>query len=254
MTENNLVESKPENPIHFTILIGTCTVILSVTLCTLCGLIAFCVAKSRKTIVCPLCKYSVLKRDWNSGIHREVCAKRNEFYLKQLPEPFDIRCPTCLRYLKLMPEVSSKWGKMSAKCIIFVNHFSFQNFGKDFECDDRDCPIQGNRILNNGHNRISCFVCDYDICDSCVHRRIYVLSKVIKKNKSDSKIYGTKCDLALDVYPVVPTVSSQIPDPSLGFWNHGFSDSESGSCVLDHPDSIDLPLNHPPYLLSTYVW
>ena len=106
MTENNLVESKPENPIHFTILIGTCTVILSVTLCTLCGLIAFCVAKSRKTIVCPLCKYSVLKRDWNSGIHREVCAKRNEFYLKQLPEPFDIRCPTCLRYLKLMPEVS----------------------------------------------------------------------------------------------------------------------------------------------------
>ena len=106
MTENNLVESKPENPIHFTILIGTCTVILSVTLCTLCGLIAFCVAKSRKTIVCPLCKYSVLKRDWNNGIHREVCAKRNEYYLRQLPEPFDIRCPTCLRYLKLMPEVS----------------------------------------------------------------------------------------------------------------------------------------------------
>ena len=130
MTENNLVESKPENPIHFTILIGTCTVILSVTLCTLCGLIAFCVAKSRKTIVCPLCKYSVLKRDWNSGIHREVCAKRNEFYLKQLPEPFDIRCPTCLRYLKLMPEVSSKWGKMSAKCIIFVNHFYFRTLAK----------------------------------------------------------------------------------------------------------------------------
>ena len=115
MTENNLVESKPENPIHFTILIGTCTVILSVTLCTLCGLIAFCVAKSRKTIVCSLCKYSVLKRDWNSGIHREVCAKRNEFYLKQLPEPFDIRCPTCLRYLKLMPEVRSKWSKMLPK-------------------------------------------------------------------------------------------------------------------------------------------
>ena len=38
---------------------------------------------------------------------------------------------------------------------------NLQNFGNDFQCDDRDCPIQGKTILNNGHNKISCFVCDY---------------------------------------------------------------------------------------------
>ena len=46
---------------------------------------------------------------WLISFPREVCAKRNEFYLKQLPEPFDIRCPTCLRYLKLMPRVSNSY-------------------------------------------------------------------------------------------------------------------------------------------------
>ena len=77
------------------------------SVCTICGLIGFFVAKSRKTVICPLCKYSVLTRDMKNGVHRNICAKRNDFYLKQLPEPFDIRCPTCLRYLKLMPVVNT---------------------------------------------------------------------------------------------------------------------------------------------------
>ena len=54
----------------------------------------------------------------------------------------------------------------------------------------------------------------------------------------------------MDVYPVVPTVSAQV---SNGYWNQSYSESENSSCVLEHHDSIDLPLNHPPYLLSTYV-
>ena len=51
--------------------------------------------------------------------------------------------------------------------------------GKKFRCDDSDCPFSssGGSIANNGFNRLSCFRCDYDMCDSCAHRRTYVLAK-----------------------------------------------------------------------------
>ena len=116
-----------------------------------------------------------------------------------------------------------------------------------------------------------------DICDSCVHRRIYVLSRGIPKPTTDN--INNTCKLELDVYPVVPTISAQtqfnpagtyglsgsaqtlIAVPTYnnglsgGYLNQSFTDSEqsSSSCVLENPDNIDLQLNQPPYLLSTYV-
>ena len=55
-------------------------------------------------------------------------------------------------------------------------------------------------------------MCDYDICDSCVHRRIFVLSKcVLPLPNSNNQLNcgnGPKfCNLELDIYPIVP------PDP-----------------------------------------
>ena len=116
-----------------------------------------------------------------------------------------------------------------------------------------------------------------DICDSCVHRRIYVLSRGIPKPSTTDNINNT-CKLELDVYPVVPTISGQtqfnpmgtyghngcaqispISAPTYGlgggYLNQSFTDSEqsSSTCVLENPDNIDLPLHQPPYLLSTYV-
>lgn len=57
---------------------------------------------------------------------------------------------------------------------------SKQNRGKRFHCDDSDCPHRtgATGILNNGFNRLSCFACNYDLCDSCAHRRTAVLAKL----------------------------------------------------------------------------
>ena len=59
--------------------------------------------------------------------------------------------------------------------------FFFSSFlkdrGKSFHCDDSDCPFKGGDIQNNGYNRLNCFSCDYDMCDSCAHRRMFILTK-----------------------------------------------------------------------------
>ena len=64
-----------------------------------------------KTIECHICSERVRVHDWNksttsrSGGHRKECAQNNTEFLKSLPEPFDVRCPTCFSYLKLLPKV-----------------------------------------------------------------------------------------------------------------------------------------------------
>ena len=57
-----------------------------------------------RRIQCHVCLEKVDKRSWESN-HRPECQKKNFELLKNLPEPFDIRCPHCLAYLKLMPKV-----------------------------------------------------------------------------------------------------------------------------------------------------
>jgi len=49
------------------------------------------------------------------------CQKKNMDLLKNLPEPFDIRCPHCLAYLKLTPKVK--------KYIMVVTSY-FMDLGK----------------------------------------------------------------------------------------------------------------------------
>ena len=175
----------PENPIQLVLLVCGITTICSVTICLVCGLIGFKVAQQRRTFKCCMCRQRVLCR--NLTEHRQMCAKRNEHFLANLPEPFDVRCPLCLKYLKLMPKVSRTfcsfyttiWHRTLELEFWFPN--ALQDFGTSFQCDDRDCPFRNGDILNNGHNRISCFACDYDLCDSCVHRRKFVLSKISKR-------------------------------------------------------------------------
>ena len=129
---------------------------------------------------------------------------------------------------------------------------SLQNFGPQFQCDERDCPFRGGEIINNGHNRISCFYCDYDLCDSCVHRRTFILSKCIKNDDSQAQNF---CNLEVDVYPIVPTISSQMSmSPNYeGYLNQGFNHFQP-DCVLQRPETtLGLPITNPPYLFSTYV-
>ena len=63
-----------------------------------------------KTIECHICDERIRIRDWknksSSNGHRKHCSENNKEFLKSLPEPFDVRCPTCFNYLKLLPKVN----------------------------------------------------------------------------------------------------------------------------------------------------
>lgn len=204
--------------------------LVCVLVCCICGLLSFHFTNmGRRNVKCHLCRLPVDGADWQNGGHRKGCSIRNEHFLKNLPEPFDIRCPTCLKYLKLMPK----------------------NCGRTFTCDERDCPFPG-EIHNNGHNRLSCYTCDYDLCDSCVHRRLFVLTKFVKRNSS---IFNKNppCDvytLEVDCHPI-PTMAA-----NHCYLNDSFSISDPPS-YREEPGltslGIPVPNEQPPYLLSTYV-
>ena len=69
-----------------------------------------------RRIKCHVCLEKVDKRSWESN-HRPECQKKNFELLRNLPEPFDIRCPHCLAYLKLMPKVN-KTGLNLIKTVV----------------------------------------------------------------------------------------------------------------------------------------
>ena len=100
--------AESKDPIDFILWVTLITSAFSFSVCLVCGCMGFAVAKQRRKIKCPMCRLWTTVKRWQNGEHREFCAKRNEYFLKQLPEPFDVRCPACLRYMKLMPKVSSK--------------------------------------------------------------------------------------------------------------------------------------------------
>ena len=85
-----------------------------------------------KTIECHICDDRIRIRDWknksSSNGHRKHCSENNKEFLKNLPEPFDVRCPTCFNYLKLLPKV------------IFLNRMSITAFLKywDICCKSMD--------------------------------------------------------------------------------------------------------------------
>ena len=100
--------AESKDPIDFILWVTLITSAFSFSVCLVCGCMGFAVAKQRRKIKCPMCRLWTTVKRWQNGEHREFCAKRNEYFLKQLPEPFDVRCPACLRYMKLMPKVSYK--------------------------------------------------------------------------------------------------------------------------------------------------
>ena len=102
-------------------------------------------------LTCYLCKGRVSVTQWRSGDHRRKCAADHRQFLDRLPTPAkaSLTCPKCRKRLKLWPD----------------------NHGPPFACCSSKCPVVG-RIRSNGHNRFSCFTCAFDLCESCVNRKM----------------------------------------------------------------------------------
>ena len=102
-------------------------------------------------VTCYLCKRRVTQGQWKQGSHRQKCADIHKDTLKNMmsPENNKIRCPKCRARLKLWP----------------ANH------GPPFACSSSNCPIVG-RIKSTGQNRFNCFSCNFDLCESCVNRKL----------------------------------------------------------------------------------
>ena len=102
-------------------------------------------------VTCYLCKRRVTQGQWKQGKHRQTCAEVHKETLKQMksPENNKIRCPKCRARLRLWP----------------ANH------GPPFTCSSSNCPIVG-RIKSSGQNRFNCFTCNFDLCESCVYRKL----------------------------------------------------------------------------------
>ncbi|XP_023341120.1 uncharacterized protein LOC111711101 [Eurytemora carolleeae] len=108
--------------------------------------------------VCYLCLDKIRIQDWNSGEHRRQCAFRYASDLTNLLQHDRVKCPKCESRLRLWPE-----GR-----------------GPSFSCDSDDsleCADKGSQIKNNGKNRYNCFLCDYDLCESCVQKMSEKLEK-----------------------------------------------------------------------------
>jgi len=102
-------------------------------------------------VTCYLCKKRVAQGQWKQGIHRQKCAEmqKDTLRLMKSPENNKIRFPKCRARLKLWP----------------ANH------GPPFACSSSNCPIVG-RIRSTGQNRFNCFSCNFDLCESCVNRKL----------------------------------------------------------------------------------
>ena len=101
------------------------------------------------TMPCYLCLGDVKLAFWTDGSHRKACARGNMSVLAALRTPFTFaRCPKCENRLRQWPDR-----------------------GTYFTCDGANCPLgEAAKIVNNGENRFNCFVCDYDLCLTCVRR------------------------------------------------------------------------------------
>jgi len=101
-------------------------------------------------VICHLCLSKVAIKPWSNGAHRRKCARGNAQIIDRMPIPFDVRCIKCSQHLR-------QWPRR----------------GPRFRCDGgRGCPT--GRILaeNNGANRFACFLCNYDLCRTCVQRKV----------------------------------------------------------------------------------
>ncbi|TRY80466.1 hypothetical protein TCAL_10488 [Tigriopus californicus] len=174
-------------------------------------------------VICHICHMEIERCFWTDGSHREICSRRHQEFLSSLPTPFDVRCPTCLAYLKLLPKEN----------------------GRSFRCDDSDCAFKG-EIANTGYNRLNCFSCDYDLCDSCAHRRMFILTKYLKYHGNritESEIDNCSiCQLEQSGYPVTLSVEH--------FSEMGGQRAHSSNLNLEPPD-LGLPMIPSPVAYSS---
>eukprot|EP00095_Tigriopus_kingsejongensis_P011148 maker-scaffold534_size144770-snap-gene-0.35 protein:Tk11148 transcript:maker-scaffold534_size144770-snap-gene-0.35-mRNA-1 annotation:"uncharacterized protein conserved in bacteria" len=128
--------------------------------------------------------------------------------------------------------------------IFMVKLYLKKENGRMFTCDDSDCAFRG-EIKNTGYNRLNCFNCDYDLCDSCAHRRMFILTKYLKYHGSgitQSEIDNCSiCQIEQTGYPVSLSVEHFL---EVG---HRTNSSQSN---MDPPD-LGIPVNPSPGLYSS---
>jgi len=81
----------------------------------------------------------------------EQCAIKHRRILEAMPVPENckVRCPKCRARLRVWP----------------ANH------GPPFACNSSNCPVVG-RLRSTGGNRFTCFPCNFDLCESCITRKL----------------------------------------------------------------------------------
>ena len=81
------------------------------------------------------------------GIHRRQCAVTMAPMLDYFVQAY-LKCPKCKKHMK-------RWPKQ----------------GPAFCCTNQNCQNHRSPLENNGTNRYLCFVCDYNLCGSCMEKR-----------------------------------------------------------------------------------
>ena len=101
-------------------------------------------------VTCYLCQRRVPSEKWESGAHREVCARVNRSSLRNMRwaerQGCPVHCPKCDEQMRLWPP----------------------RLGREFTCDGKSCPMAyGAPIRSDSADRYNCFECDYDLCRAC---------------------------------------------------------------------------------------
>ena len=118
--------------------------------------------------------------EWDSGDHRRRCAYQNQRELLDFPQPYEAYCPNCYEQLRLWP----------AK-------------GHPFYCDE--CPFDQRNVLkrSTGHNRLNCFLCDFDCCVNCANEDKFPNRSIQTKQSepagiSDDDLYRMASAMAVE--------------------------------------------------------
>ena len=99
---------------------------------------------------CYLCTRKIRQDLWESGEHRRRCAEENADILEVMEEAHkNVTCPRCGKCLKLFPAR-----------------------GQFFICQGGGCEQGHSSCVNTGTNRFNCFICDYDLCLTCMNKRV----------------------------------------------------------------------------------
>ncbi len=122
-----------------------------------------------------------------------------------------------------------------------------------FSCDGgRGCPCGPSSIVNTGNNRFNCFICDYDLCRSCVERRLRE-QEPEHWNKASTGVTEVEVNTSMQSSPW----AQPSPSSSSGRRSHADNDVQPSAPSLDAlpvrvpevppPDSHDVSAPPPSY-------